>query len=167
MEFEDLLKIVSQGNQISDLHLTVFSPPYIRKNGKLQPYDKYNGELTVEDTERLAKKMMTENQYQEFKEKGELDFSYRIPGTSRFRVNAYHQRGSVGIALRIIPNEVPTIESMGLPEVFKKLAYQRMGLILSTGPTGSGKSTTQAAIINEINQNRNCLLYTSPSPRDS
>ena len=164
MEFEELLKIVSQEDEISDLHLTVFSPPYIRKDGKLQPYDKYDEELTVEDTERLAKKMMTEKQHKEFKEKGELDFSYRIPGTSRFRVNAYHQRGSVGIALRIIPNEVPSIDGMGLPEVFKKLAYQRMGLVLSTGPTGSGKSTTQAAIINEINQNRNMHIMTLEDP---
>jgi twitching motility protein PilT len=109
LEFEELLKIVSQEDQISDLHLTVFSPPYIRKNGKLRPYDKYNKELSVEDTENLAKEMMSDKQYKEFKEKGEIDFSYRIPGTSRFRVNAYHQRGSVGIALRIIPNEVPTL----------------------------------------------------------
>ncbi|MGM0549319.1 MAG: type IV pilus twitching motility protein PilT [Bacillota bacterium] len=164
MEFEDLLKIVSQDNQISDLHLTVFSPPYIRKNGQLRPCEQYDGELSIEDTEKLAKAMMTEDQYQEFKDKGELDFSYRIPGTSRFRVNAYHQRGSVGIALRIIPNEVPSIDAMGLPEVFKKLAYQRMGLVLSTGPTGSGKSTTQAAIINEINQNRQAHIMTLEDP---
>jgi len=164
LEFEELLKIVSQEDQISDLHLTVFSPPYIRKNGKLRPYDKYNKELSVEDTENLAKEMMSDKQYKEFKEKGEIDFSYRIPGTSRFRVNAYHQRGSVGIALRIIPNEVPTIDSMNLPDVFKRLAYQRMGLVLSTGPTGSGKSTTQAAIINEINHNRQLHIMTLEDP---
>ncbi|MFP4022071.1 MAG: type IV pilus twitching motility protein PilT [Halanaerobium sp.] len=164
MEFKELLKRVSEEDQISDLHLTVFSPPYIRKNGKLQPYDKYNKELTVEDTEKIAREMMDDKQYQEFIDRGELDFSYRMPGTSRFRVNAYHQRGSVGIALRIIPNQVPTIEQMKLPEVFKKLAYQRMGLILSTGPTGSGKSTTQAAIINEINQNRNQHIMTLEDP---
>ena len=164
LEFEELLKIVSQEDQISDLHLTVFSPPYIRKNGKLRPYDKYNKELSVEDTENLAKEMMSDKQYKEFKEKGEIDFSYRIPGISRFRVNAYHQRGSVGIALRIIPNEVPTIDSMNLPDVFKRLAYQRMGLVLSTGPTGSGKSTTQAAIINEINHNRQLHIMTLEDP---
>lgn len=164
MEFDELLKIVSGEDQISDLHLTVFSPPYVRINGKLQPYDKYKKELSVEDTERLAREMMSEKQYEIFKDKGEIDFSYRLPGISRFRVNAYHQRGSVGIALRIIPNEVPTIDEMGLPAVLKKLARQRMGLVLSTGPTGSGKSTTQAAIINEINQNKNCHVMTLEDP---
>lgn len=164
LELKELLKIVSQDNQISDLHLTVFSPPYIRRNGKLEPYSKYKGELSVEDTENFAKAMMNKKQYQEFKAQGELDFSYRMPGTSRFRVNAYHQRGSVGIALRIIPNQVPSIEAMNLPKVLKKLAYQRMGLVLSTGPTGSGKSTTQAAIINEINKNRQCHIMTLEDP---
>jgi twitching motility protein PilT len=164
LDFAELLKIVSNDDQISDLHLTVFSPPYIRVNGDLQPYLKYKEKLTPEDTERLAREMMTERQYKEFNELGEIDFSYRLPGISRFRVNAYHQRGSVGIALRIIPNQVPTIEQMGLPDVLKSLAMQRMGLILSTGPTGSGKSTTQAAIINEINQHKKSHILTLEDP---
>jgi len=164
LDYDKLLKEVAESDIISDLHLTVFNRPYVRKEGQLEPYENYQEKLTIEEVEEIALDMMNEDQKEEFKDKGEVDFSYSIPGLSRFRVNAFHQRGSTGIALRIIPNEIPTIDGMNLPEVLKKLAMQRMGLVLSTGPTGSGKSTTQAAIINEINHKRNAHIITLEDP---
>ena len=163
-EYDKLLGEVAESDYISDLHLTVMNRPYVRIDGRLEPHENYTEKLQQEEVLTIAKDMMNESQYEEFMEYGEVDFSYSIPGISRFRVNAFHQRGSVGIALRIIPSEIPTIDSMRLPKVLKKLASQRMGLVLSTGPTGSGKSTTQAAIINEINHTRNAHVITLEDP---
>ncbi len=163
-ELKELLKTVANDDYISDLHLTVYSRPIIREDGRLKAHPDYPDKLKSEDLQRFARHMMVDNHYEEFEEKGEVDFSYSLPGVSRFRVNAYHQRGSIGIALRVISNEVPTIEGMNLPQVLKNLAAQRMGLLLSTGPTGSGKSTTQAAVINEINESRRCHIVTLEDP---
>ena len=164
MNFEKLLDKVANEDHITDLHLTVHSRPYIRKNNKLQPYPDVNRKIKSEDLEKVIDIIMNEDHKQEFEEQGEVDFSYSKPGVSRFRVNAYQQRGSLGIALRIIPSDVPSIEELNLPKVLKKLAAQRRGLVLSTGPTGSGKSTTQAAIINEINQTRSAHIITLEDP---
>ncbi|MFN2363236.1 MAG: type IV pilus twitching motility protein PilT, partial [Halarsenatibacteraceae bacterium] len=163
-EYNKLLENVAESEYISDLHLTVMNKPFVRVDGHLQPHEDYTEKLTGEEVNKIARDMMNESQYEEFMEYGEVDFSYSLPGVSRFRVNAFHQRGSTGIALRIIPSEIPTIDSMNLPKVLKKLASQRMGLVLSTGPTGSGKSTTQAAIINEINHTRNAHIITLEDP---
>ncbi len=164
MEIDSLLREIASSEYISDLHLTINSPPYVRKNGRLQPYDGFDENLSSEDLQRVIQVIMDKKAQEEFKEKGEVDLSYSLPGVSRFRVNAYRQRGSIGIALRIIPDTVPSIEEMNLPAVLKNLAAQRRGLILSTGPTGSGKSTTQAAIINEINNTRNAHIITLEDP---
>ena len=164
MDIDVLLEDIATSEYISDLHLTVNSPPYVRKNGRLQPYDNYTEELNSSDLQEVIQVIMDKNAQEEFKEKGEVDLSYSLPGVSRFRVNAYRQRGSISVALRIIPDSVPSIDEMNLPEVLKNLAAQRRGLILSTGPTGSGKSTTQAAIINEINNTRNAHIITLEDP---
>ncbi len=164
MELEPMLADVANSEHISDLHLTVNSRPIVRKSGRLQAYADFNGRLKPQDLENALEYIAGEREMDIFEEKGEVDFSYSLPGTARFRVNAYRQRGSIGIALRIIPDEVPTIDSMNLPGVLKNLAAQRRGLVLSTGPTGSGKSTTQAAIINEINHTRQAHVVTLEDP---
>jgi len=164
MDLDSIFEDVATSEHISDLHFTVHSKPIVRKSGGLEPYGNFNGKLSPEDLKHIVDEIMDEKQREEFEEKGEVDFSYSLPGTARFRVNAYHQRGSIGIAMRIIPDEVPTIEGMNLPSVLKKLAAQRRGLVLSTGPTGSGKSTTQAAIINEINHTRREHVVTLEDP---
>ncbi len=164
MDINPLLKAVVADDAISDLHLTVNSKPIIRYNGKLKPYIEYDHTFDIEDTKEIARGLMNEEQWKTFEETGELDFSYSIPGFSRFRVNAYYQRGTVGLALRVIPQEVPTIDQLGLPQVLKKLALQRKGLLLCTGPTGSGKSTTLASMIDQINNKRNCHVLTLEDP---
>ena len=164
MDYKSLLAEVAESEYITDLHLTVHSRPYIRKDGTLEALEGYEDKLSNEVLKEIFEKMTDESQKEEFEQQGEVDFSYSLPGVSRFRVNAYHQRGSVSIALRVIPSEVPSIDELNLPQVLKKLAAQRRGLVLSTGPTGSGKSTTQAAIINEINNNRSAHIITLEDP---
>lgn len=164
MELEPLLKDIADSEYISDLHLTVFSPPIVRKGGELEPYPDYNGKLKSDDIKYVMDEIMGEKEKEIYEDKGEVDFSYSLPGVARFRVNAYKQRSSPSIAMRVIPNDVPTIDGMNLPEVLKNLAAQRRGLVLSTGPTGAGKSTTQAAIINEINHTRSAHIVTLEDP---
>lgn len=164
MDIIELLKKVVEDGSISDLHLTVNSPPIIRKTGILTVYDKYPDKYTFNELIEITRSLMNDEQWQIFEKKGEFDFSYSVPGFSRFRVNAYRQRGAISLALRVIPTKVPTIDELGLPDILKKLAVQRMGLILCTGPTGSGKSTTLAAMINEINENRRCHILTLEDP---
>ena len=164
MQLANLLEDVAENDNISDLHLTINSQPYIREEGSLKPYGKYKNKLDSKTLKKFAEEMMDEKLLKEFNDKGEVDFSYSLPGVSRFRVNAYHQRNSITIALRVINTEVPTIDGMNLPKVMKNLAAQRMGLVLSTGPTGSGKSTSQAAIINEINRTREAHIITLEDP---
>src|SRR6056297_1196672 len=164
MKFEELFKNVVKSDGVSDLHLTVRSKPIIRYNGNLQIYEEYPDVLEIDDLEELAKDMLSDSLYKDFKEKGEVDFSYSVPGVTRFRVNIYRQRGSVGIALRVIPQDVPTVDELGYPTVLKKLALMRMGLVLCTGPTGSGKSTTLAAMINEINKQKSKHVLTLEDP---
>lgn len=146
----------------SDLHLTVGLPPVMRINGKLV----YEGEerLTQEDTEILTKYVLTPEQYDKYRKFGELDFSYSAKGMGRFRVNAYRQRGSHALALRLMDVEMPTLEGLLMPEALKELCTKQRGLILVTGPTGSGKSTTLAAMINEINNTRQCHVITLEDP---
>jgi twitching motility protein PilT len=164
MEINDILKKIVQNRAVSDLHLTVNSKPMIRDTGNLMIFHQYPQELKPEDTERIARFLMNDQQWNKFQEKGEMDLSYSLPGYSRFRVNAYYQRGSIALALRVIPSEIPTINQLGLPKILAELALKRNGLILCTGPTGSGKSTTLAAMINEINENVNCHIITLEDP---
>lgn len=161
MDLLDLIKY-AMNNRASDIHITVGVPPILRIDGVLEYFGKKI--LYPEDTERLVKEILDERQIEELQLRGEIDTSYSSPGIGRFRVNAYKQRGSYAMALRIIPLKIPTMEELGLPTVVKDLARLPRGLILVTGPTGSGKSTTLASMINLINEERNCHILTLEDP---
>jgi twitching motility protein PilT len=147
----------------SDLHVKVDSPPVARVHGDLWAL-KGTEPLTPEQTEKAFHAIADQNHLTEFEENGEVDFSYELPGVSRFRVNAYMQRGAVSIALRAIPFSVRTIDDLGLPEVVRRLADEPRGIILLTGTTGSGKSTTLAAMIDHINSSRARHIVTMEDP---
>src|SRR5512147_411614 len=157
---EMLQKTIQSG--ASDLHLTTASPAQIRVDGKLRPID--NQVLTAADTKRLAYSVMTDAQKHQFEEKWEIDFSFGIKDLCRFRANVFTQRGSVGAVFRIIPFEIKGFESLNLPPVVEKLCEKPRGLILVTGPTGSGKSTTLAAMIDKINRERHEHILTIEDP---
>ncbi|SDB95660.1 twitching motility protein PilT [Pelagirhabdus alkalitolerans] len=161
MDVEKLLKTAMQ-NDASDLHLTVGSPPIIRKDGDLTPLNETK--LKPEDTEKLVKSLLSEEQFKTLNANGEIDFSYAVPGVSRYRVNAYRQRGSYAMALRTIPIHIPSMDELHLPDVMHQLVNKRRGLILVTGPTGSGKSTTLASLINYINETRTEHIITLEDP---
>lgn len=146
----------------SDIHLTVGTPPIMRINGDLKRYGKEI--LKPEDTYEMAKAMISNMMWSHFQDKGELDFSYGIPGVSRFRINAYMQRSCVALAIRVVPTNIPTIEDLKLPEVLKKIAAKPHGLVLVTGPTGSGKSTTLAAMIHYMNTTMRKHIITLEDP---
>ena len=147
----------------SDLHLTAGLPPMFRINGVLTPMEN-SGRLKPDDTRRLVNELLDESAHQRLKENGEVDFSYAIPGISRFRVNVFNQRKSLSAALRVIIPDIPTVNDLGLPDILKDLAMKPRGLVLVTGPTGSGKSTTLAAMVRHINTNRNCHIITIEDP---
>src|SRR5919204_2374237 len=133
----------------SDLHITTSSPPQVRVDGHLRPLD-YEP-LTAADTKQLAYSVLTDAQKHRFEEDLELDFSFGIKGLSRFRANLFNQRGAAGAVFRSIPYEIKSFEELGLPQVVIDLCKKPRGLVLVTGPTGSGKSTTLAAMIDKIN----------------
>ncbi|WP_419956028.1 type IV pilus twitching motility protein PilT [Neobacillus niacini] len=146
----------------SDIHFTVGVPPIFRINGDIKRYGK--DILLPDDTEEIAKLTVPENMYDLFKEKGELDYSYGLPGVSRFRVNAYHQRKSVSLALRVVASKTPTLEDLDLPKIVSELVEKPQGLILVTGPTGSGKSTTLASMIDYVNRTMRKHIVTLEDP---
>jgi twitching motility protein PilT len=146
----------------SDIHLTVGVPPIFRIHGDIKRYGK--DILLPPDTEEMAKVIIPENLWDVFIEKGELDFSYGIPGVSRFRVNAYHQRKSIAMALRVVSSKTPTLEDLDLPAIIPKLVEKPQGLILVTGPTGSGKSTTLASMIDYMNRTMRKHIITLEDP---
>lgn len=146
----------------SDLHITVAVPPTIRINGQLT---KIGTELiTIEDATRLVKEVLSDEQFQQLNHEGEIDLTYSCPGLGRFRVNAFKQRGTFSMALRVVAPNVPTIEELGLPPIIKELSGKKRGLVLVTGPTGSGKSTTLASMIDFINRERSCHILTLEDP---
>src|SRR5689334_2545135 len=147
----------------SDLHIKVDSPPVARVHGDLWAL-KGSDQLTPGETESALRHIAQDHQLEEFEEAGEVDFSYQLQGVSRFRVNAFRQRGAVSIALRAIPFQVRTIDDLGLPEVVRRLAEEPRGIILLTGTTGSGKSTTLAAMIDHINRTRPHHIITLEDP---
>ncbi len=159
---EELLRIMI-GEGATDLHITTNAPPRIRIDGKLMNIE---GEkpLTQRDTKRLAYSIMTDMQKKKFEESYELDFSFGLKGLSRFRCNVFYQRSAVAIAVRQIPWKIRSFESLGLPKVVQDFAMRPKGLVLVTGPTGSGKSTTLAAVINKINEERNVHIITIEDP---
>src|SRR5947209_18521696 len=158
----DLLQIlVERGG--SDLHLTTGTHPQIRVAGKLTSLTQFEV-LAPQDTQRLAYSVLNEGQKQKFEEESELDLSFGIQGLARFRCNVYRQRGAVGTAIRVIPYKIRSFDELGLPKVVQELADRPKGLVLVTGPTGSGKSTTLAAMIDKINNERTDHILTIEDP---
>lgn len=147
----------------SDLHVTTGSPPQVRVHGHLRPLENYRN-LTSADTKQLAYSVLTDAQKHRFEENLELDFSFGVKGLSRFRANLFNQRGAVGAVFRAIPYEIKPFEDLGLPSVVQNLCNKPRGLILVTGPTGSGKSTTLAAMIDKINRDRHEHILTIEDP---
>ena len=158
---ELLLEAVSMN--ASDLHITVGLPPMVRVNGSLRPLDGKE-RLMPADTEALVTSLMNAEVRAKFNESGEMDFSHGLPRIARFRVNAYMQRGSVGGAFRVIPTEIRSPEELGLPDAVRGFAEKTRGMVLVTGPTGSGKSTTLASLIDIINSERACHVITLEDP---
>ncbi|WP_407314773.1 type IV pilus twitching motility protein PilT [Desulfosporosinus sp. SB140] len=161
VSIQELLHAAGE-KKASDVHLTVESAPVLRVDGSMVhlPMDK----LSQSDLESFARALMNDEQSKRFKELGELDLSYSLPGVGRFRVNVFRQRGSIGIVIRLIPFVIPTPESLGLPAVSVELAKLPKGLVLVTGPTGSGKSTTLASLVDYINRTRACHIVTIEDP---
>jgi twitching motility protein PilT len=161
MKLLELVNIATS-RKASDIHLTVGLPPVFRVNGQLITLD--GEKLMPNDTKMLVYESLNDNLINILEEKGEVDSSFSSPGVGRYRINAYKQRGSYGMALRIIPLDIPTLEDLRLPVIVKELARLPRGLILVTGPTGSGKSTTLASMINQINSERKCHILTLEDP---
>src|SRR5438876_9054476 len=158
----DLLTIMIERGA-SDLHITTGTPPQIRLHGKLTPLTQFE-RLTPQDTQRLAYSVLNEGQKQKFEEDNELDLSFGIQGLARFRCNIYRQRGAVACAIRVVPFKIRTFDELGLPPIVEQLADRPKGLILVTGPTGSGKSTTLAAMVDKINTERTEHIMTIEDP---
>ena len=158
---EEIMKTAKEAGA-SDVHITVGIPPKMRVNGNLVTMN--YAKMMPADTLSVLLEIMTETQRERFEERGEYDMSFSIPELVRYRVNAYKQRGSVALALRLVGTKVPSPESLGVPESVVNLYERKRGLILVTGPTGSGKSTTLAAIIDKINNKRDAHVITLEDP---
>ncbi len=150
-------------NKASDLHLKVGNYPYLRVDGDLHALTQYS-RISSEDMLNMAFSMMTNRQKQKFKENAELDMAYGVAGLGRFRVNVFQQRGNVGMVLRVIPTKIRTLEELLLPHVMDKICHEKRGLVLVTGTTGSGKSTTLAAMVDRINSTRTDHVITIEDP---
>lgn len=162
MEINDLLR-KAHALDASDLHIKVGSPPILRIYGELTPLTTEK-KVSHEDATGMALSVMTPGQTEMFKKKNDLDLAYSVPGLGRFRCNVFMQRGTVGLVFRVIPTRIPTIDELNLPEVVKKIAMEQRGLVLVTGTTGSGKSTTLAAMIDQINTSRTEHVMTIEDP---
>jgi twitching motility protein PilT len=162
MQINELLKNAHSLNA-SDLHIKVGSPPIVRIYGELTPLTSER-KVSQEDAVKIAFSVMTPGQGEIFKKKNDMDLAYSVPGLGRFRCNIFIQRGTIGIVFRVIPMRIPTIDELLLPEVIKKISMEQRGLILVTGTTGSGKSTTLAAMIDLINSQRTEHIMTIEDP---
>jgi twitching motility protein PilT len=162
MDINELLKKAS-ALQASDLHIKVGSPPVLRIFGELIPLTSEK-RLAHEDAMKIALAVMTPGQTEIFKKKNDMDLAYSVPGLGRYRCNVFMQRGTVGLVFRVIPVKIPTIDELNLPEVIKKLSMEQRGLIIVTGTTGSGKSSTLAAMIDLMNTMRTEHIMTIEDP---
>lgn len=158
---DDILKSALE-RKASDVHFTVGLPPMVRVDGELVPLS--FRPLTALDTRRIVYDVLTDEQIEKFETKHELDFGYGARGLGRFRFNVYMQRNSVAAALRVIPTKIPSFDTLGLPAVIRDMSKRASGLILVTGPTGSGKSTTIASMIDDINEHRTSHILTIEDP---
>ncbi len=159
---EDILKEAKEKGA-SDVHVTVGLPPKMRLNGKLIAMENFP-KLLPPDTLAIAEEIMTEKQFEKLEENGQHDMSFSIRGVGRYRLNVFKQRGSVALAFRVVATEIPSAESLGIPDGVSELYLKKRGLVLVTGPTGSGKSTTLASIIDKINNNREAHVITLEDP---
>src|SRR4029079_4526465 len=162
MHVNDLLKIAVEAGA-SDLHIKVGSYPMMRVRGVLTPVSDVK-KLDHEDVVAISAAVMSTAQRQKFKDAQEVDLAYSVPGLGRFRCNVFQQRGTVGLVLRVIPMQIRTVDELGLPPVLKKIAEEERGLVLVTGTTGSGKSTTLAALIVYVNRTRTAHVMTVEDP---
>ena len=161
MLLEELLKRAREIGA-SDLHITVGVPPTYRQNGRLVTFD--DNKLLPADTKELVRSMLNDEQWRVFEETGELDLSFSLKGMARFRANVYKQRGTCCAAIRIVNLTIPSFDELGIPDIVRELGKRTKGLILVTGPTGSGKSTTLASLIDMINRERDCHILTLEDP---
>jgi twitching motility protein PilT len=160
-DFADvLMEVMDRG--ASDLHLTTGSPPMVRERGRLSPLDL--PPLSSQQTREVVYQILTNDQRQRLETDWQIDFSYSLPGVARFRVNAYFQRASIGAAFRLIPTEIPTFESLALPPILLDFTRRPRGFVLVTGPTGSGKSTSLASMVDRINTERHEHILTIEDP---
>ena len=162
MEQLDMVLSAAYEKKASDVHLVVGAAPVFRVDGKLIPQKQ--AVLTPEDTEAFARTILSQDLWETLEKKREIDFSYAISDIARFRVNAFYQRNALSLAFRIISKDIPSVESLGLPSIAKKLVQQPHGLFLVTGPTGSGKSTSLAALIDYVNETMNRHIITLEDP---
>ncbi len=161
MTIQELLKFTVEA-EASDLHISAGSVPMVRVDGEMRKLNL--PKMSVEEVQRLIFSTMNESQITIFKEKLEIDFSTKLSDDTRFRVNAFHQVNGLACAFRVIPNVIKSFEELNLPEVLSRLTHRHKGLILVTGPTGSGKSTTLATMIDHINESRHCHIITVEDP---
>src|SRR3954468_12140687 len=163
MEFDfadAMLETMRRG--ASDLHLTAGSPPMIRVRGRLTPLEA--PKLTPQAVREVVYSILTDEQRKRLENDWQIDFAYSLPGAARFRVNAYFQRASIGAAFRVIPSEMPALDNLALPPVLREFTQKPRGFVLVTGPTGSGKSTTLAAMLDSINEERHEHIVTLEDP---
>ena len=160
--FREILELVVEKGA-TDLHIKVPSPPVLRIDSVLVPQEEWPS-FTAKDIEMIFEEITTIEQRAAFSREWELDFAYSVPGLARFRVNALQQRGTMSLAFRLVPSSVPSIDELGLPQICKELILKPRGLILVTGPAGSGKSTTMATMINHLNENATRSVITIEDP---
>jgi twitching motility protein PilT len=161
-DFADILLEVIRLDA-SDLHLTAGTPPMVREKGRLRPLDQFPV-LSPQDTREVVYSILNNDQRKRLETDWQIDLSYTVPGKARFRVNAYFQRAAIGAVLRTIPQDIPRIEDLGVPPVLLDMARKPRGFVLVTGPTGSGKSTTLAAMVDRINEERHEHIMTVEDP---
>ena len=162
LDIDKLLKAVVEV-RASDLHLAASNPPVARVNGALKMVQG-EGTLSPRDVEEVLEAIASPESVETFRREKELDFSYGQPGLARFRVNVCYQRGTIGLSFRVLPPEIPSPEELGLPPACLGLVKQLQGLVLVTGPTGSGKSTTLATMVDHINKTNSCRIITLEDP---
>jgi twitching motility protein PilT len=161
-DFSEVLRRMVE-TRASDVHITSGAPPMIRDKGRIRPMEGFPT-LNTQQTREIVYGILNDDQRKRFENDQQLDFAYAIPGVARFRVNCFFQRGAVSAAFRLIPHEIPALDSLGVPPVLRELTQKPRGFVLVTGPTGSGKSTTLAAMIDAINIEREDHILTIEDP---
>ncbi|HSS03663.1 MAG TPA: ATPase, T2SS/T4P/T4SS family, partial [Solirubrobacterales bacterium] len=161
-DFAEVLRRMVE-SRASDVHITPGVPPAMRDKGKIVPMEGFQV-LTGQETREVVYSILNDDQRKRFENAKQLDFAYAIPNVARFRVNCFFQRGSVSAAFRLVPQDIPALDSLGVPQVLRELCAKPRGFVLVTGPTGSGKSTTLAAMVDVINSENQDHILTIEDP---